>query len=441
VIGLAVTLGLWLFTGYTFTRRMEDVERQAADVAARYTRAQELLSIVRTQVLLSSVRVRDALLNPDRSAVDTYRHQVDSIYQTINDALNQYVPVLASDAEKDQIARLRREVDQFHQTTLAVLADSSGPRPTSARDLLNRHIVPRREAALGISEEIQSLNRAAFIRQQGDLAEIHRIAEQQSWQRLGLALAISLGIVLLAAFYAGRLEGRLRRQMERETNISSELQDVASRLMSAQEDERRTIARELHDEVGQVLTAIKVELAIAQRAIEAKGESGDALAEAQTITDGALQTVRDLSQLLRPSMLDDLGLPAAIDASLRKLARRHDIHAELQQVGMADDRLDPDTEVAAYRIVQEALTNIGRHAGASHCWVRLKRYVTGLTIEIEDDGIGFDLAVAHGRLQHGLGLIGMRERATHLGGTFDVQTAPGRGTRMIIDLPAAATGG
>jgi signal transduction histidine kinase len=440
VVGIAVTLGLWLFTGYTFARRMEDVERQAANVAARYIRAQELLSTVRAQVLLSSVRVRDALLNPDPAAVDTYRRQADSIYQTINRALADYVPVLGSAAEVDQIAQLRHEVDEFHQTTIAVLADSSGNRPTAVRDVLNRHIIPRREAALGISEEIQALNRAAFIRQQADIAEIHRVAERQSWRRLGFALAVSLTVVLIAALYAGRLEGRLRRQMDRETAISTELQDVASRLMSAQEDERRSIARELHDEVGQVLTAIKVELSIAQRAIEAKGESGDALAEAQDITDGALQTVRDLSQLLRPSMLDDLGLPAAIDASLRTLARRHAIHAELQQVGM-DERLDPDTEVAAYRIAQEALTNVGRHARAKHCWVRLKRYVSGFTIEIEDDGAGFDMSLAHEKLRHGLGLIGMRERAAHLGGTFDLQSAPGHGTRMIVEFPAGAAGG
>ena len=441
-VGIAVTLGLWLFTGYTFTWRMQEVEHQAAQVAERYTRAQELLSNVRTQVLLSSVRVRDALLSPDPPIITAYRRQVDASHREIDESLAQYVPVLGSATELDQIARLRHEIDEFHLSTLAALADASSVRVTtsSVRDVLNRHIVPRREAAFRISEEIQSLNRAAFIRQQADIAEIHRVAEWQSWLRLGLALAISLGVVGLASVYAARLETRLRRQMDRETAISTELQDVASRLMSAQEDERRTIARELHDEVGQVLTAIKVELSIAQRAIEARGESGDALAEAQTITDGALQTVRDLSQLLRPSMLDDLGLPAAIDASLRTLARRHEIHAELLQVGM-DERLDPDTEVAAYRIVQEALTNVARHARAKHCWVRLKRYVSGFSIEIEDDGAGFDMSLAHEKLRHGLGLMGMRERATHLGGTFDLQSAPGHGTRMVVEFPAGAAGG
>ena len=434
--GLVVTLGLWLFTGYTFARRMAQVEQQAAVVAARYTRAQEALSTVRAQVLLGAIHVRDALLNPDPATVGEYRQHVDETYQSIVKALARYEPIFGTLDENQQIDRMRREVDEFHRTSLGVLDSISTHPIASARDVLNSSIVPRREAAIAISEQIQSLNRAAFIQQQADIAEIYRVAERQSWWRLGLALAVSLSVILLAAVYAGRLETRLRKQMDRETRISTQLQDVASKLMSAQEDERRTIARELHDEVGQVLTAIKVELSVAQRSLESRGESVAPLAEAQLITDGALQTVRDLSQLLRPAVLDDLGLPAAIDQSLRGFARRHEIRVELHQTGM-DERLNSETEVAAYRIVQEALTNVARHAGASRCSVHLKRQVERLTLEVEDDGRGFELARAEDETR-GLGLIGIRERATHLGGTVDIYSAPGRGTRMIVDLPAGA---
>ena len=433
-IGFSVTLGLWLVTGYTFTKRMEDVEREASEVAARYTRAQDLLASVRAQVLVSSVRVRDALLNSDPSAVAGYRKQIDAAYAAINRAMRDYVPVLGSDGEQAQVARLRQEVDAFHAITLSVLDDASGRTPDAVREVLNRHIVPRRETALRISEEIQSLNRAAFVRQQADIADIHRTAERQSWRRLGLSLATSLGIVLLATLYAGRLEDQLRRQMERDARLSRELQDAAARVMSAQEDERRTIARELHDEVGQVLTAIKMELSLAERALEAKGESGRPLAEVQEITDGALQTVRDLTQLLHPAVLDDIGLPAAIDASLRGLARRHDIHVDLHQSGMAD-RLDPETEVAAYRIVQEAITNIARHSCARHCRVRLRRHAAALSVDVEDDGLGFDAAVLQNGGRRGFGLIGIRERATHLGGSLRIESAPGLGTRIVAELP------
>jgi signal transduction histidine kinase len=212
--------------------------------------------------------------------------------------------------------------------------------------VLSRLIGPHRDSALAISEEIQSINRRAFIRQQSDVAEIQRAAEARSRDRIGLALVIGLGTLLLTSAYAGKLEARLRAQLERDARISSELQQTAAKVLNAQEEERRTIARELHDEVGQALTAIRVELDVAERAIESAGGSAAPLMEAQQITDGALQTVRNLTQLLHPAALDDLGLPAVIDATLRGLKRRYNIRGTLEQVDLPA-RLPREIEIAA----------------------------------------------------------------------------------------------
>jgi len=438
-LGILVTLGLWLFTSYTFTRRIDDVQKQAAEVASRYTRAQELLSTVRAQVLVSSVRVRDALLNPDPASLAGYREELHRIQGVIGTALDAYEPVMESAPGQDQVRSLRAEVDQFHKTSLAVLAETGGASNSVIRDLLNRRIIPRREAAVKISEDIQSLNRLAFVRQQADIAEIHRVAETQSWRRLGLALATSLGVLLVVAVYSSRLESRLHQQMDRDSRMSQELHNATIKLIGAQEDERRIIARELHDEVGQVLTALQVELSLADRKLSAAGVTVEPLEEAHHLAAGALTTVRDLSQLLRPAVLDDLGLPAAIDASLRGLARRHEIKVELVQMGMAD-RLSPETEITAYRIVQEALTNVARHAAASYCRVRLMRIPDRLKVEVEDDGGGFDPSIEP-PTSAGVGLIGMRERAAMLGGNLTIVSAPGAGTRLFIDLPSGVARG
>jgi signal transduction histidine kinase len=245
---------------------------------------------------------------------------------------------------------------------------------------------------------------------------------------------VGLGVVLLTSLYASRLEGRLRVQMERDARMSQELQDSAAKIITAQEEERRTIARELHDEVGQMLSALKVELDVAQRAVNTSGGSPQTLAEAQDIADGALKTVRNLTQLLHPAALDDLGLAAAIDSSLRGLARRQDIRAELHQKDLPE-RLPREVELAAYRIVQEAITNVGKHANASQCHVHLTHLDDRLLIEVEDDGIGFIEDTDRPIIARGLGLISVRERASRLGGTVNILSSPGQGTRLIVSLP------
>jgi signal transduction histidine kinase len=183
-----------------------------------------------------------------------------------------------------------------------------------------------------------------------------------------------------------------------------------------------------------VLTAIKVELAVAERTIEADGGPAHVLHNARSIADGALHTVRDLSHLLHPPLLDDLGLTAAIEWYLRGYTRRHGIHVDLLHDPMPE-RLTPETEAAAYRIVQEALTNVAKHAQATACRVYLQRLTNTVLITIEDNGVGFDPAAAQ-TVDSGLGLVGIRERVSQLQGTFRLETAPGKGTRLTAELPA-----
>jgi signal transduction histidine kinase len=222
--------------------------------------------------------------------------------------------------------------------------------------------------------------------------------------------------------------------MEAAAGTARDLQRLSSQIIRAQEDERRTIARELHDEVGQVLTAIKMELATAERAIAGGSPAADVLLPARTIADGALQTIRDLSRLLHPTILDDLGLPAAVELYLKEFGTRNGLTVTFTHEGMGD-RLGAETEAAAYRIVQEAITNVLKHARASACIVQLQRLPNTLLIMVEDNGVGFDPQEA-GRegAPDGLGLISIRERVGHLRGTLRIESAPGRGTRLTAVL-------
>jgi signal transduction histidine kinase len=436
LLGFGLTLGLWGLTGYQFMQRMAEVQSQAADVSERYMHAQETFAMVRSQVLLGSVYVRDALLDPDSQEVERYREDVEASYGQIDQALQRYVPVLDSGAERERVARLRQELEAFLATAREVLDSDPARWRVEARRLLRR-IVPRREAVFRVSEEVQALNRAAFVQEQNEIAEIYAAAQRRIWEGHGLALAMSFAIAFLATRHAGRLEQKLQRQRRQEAENALDLQRLSAKLVNVQEDERRVIARELHDEIGQALTATKLELAFAQRAIEARGGPDTLLREAQSMTDTALSTVRDLSQLLHPALLDDLGLAAALDWYIRGYGRRNSVRINLSCEGM-DERLASEIETAAYRIVQEALTNVSRHAHATTCSVRLIQRQGTLAIDVEDDGRGFDPEnLARSSPPH-LGLIGVRERVTQLRGIMRVESAPGRGTRLIIELPASS---
>jgi signal transduction histidine kinase len=433
LLGFGLTLGLWLLAGYDFTRRMSQVERESAAINARYTQAQELLSNVRARVLLASVYVRDALLDPDPRTAPDYRRRLQQTLGSVDEALRQYVPVLHSAEERDRVERLRQEIEQFGGAMLDVLA-TDARRPTAEARMLLGRIVPRRDLVIGVSEKVQALNRAAFIQQQTSIAETYRVNQRLVWKRLGLSLAASLGIAMLAIFYVTRLENRLQTQSLRDAETARDLQRLSAQVLHAQEEERRTISRELHDEVGQALMAVKVELAIAQRRIEAAGVTGPVLDDVQVLADGALQTIRDVSHLLHPAVLDDLGLPAAIDWYLQGFGRRHGIHVELHH-DMSNQRLPGEVETNAYRVVQEALTNVAKHASATSCRIVLSHDTGELRITIEDDGKGFDAASRRGT---GLGLIGIRERIAQLGGHLAIDGFPGQGTKVQATIPAAS---
>jgi signal transduction histidine kinase len=433
--GFGLMLGLWLFAGYQVTERLQRVQRDGTAVSARYQQAQELLASVRTQVLVASVLLRDALLDPDASAQAEHRQAIEGAYSGIDALLMQYVPFLDSAAERERVGRLRAEIKEFRLASDEVLATDSSRWPSDARTLLRR-FMPKREAAIRVSDEVQALNRAAFIDQQRALTEMQSAMQRQVWTVFGIALAISLVIGWLASRHASRLARRLTEQHAREERISGDLQRLSARLVQAREEEQRRIARELHDEVGQALSAVKVELAVAERRIERISGARALLAEAQSSADSAIHSVRDLSHLLHPSVLDDLGLVAALDSLVTDFRRRHRIAVEFLHQGH-DHRLQAETERAAYRIAQEALTNIARHAEATTGGVRLTTDPASLTITIDDNGVGFDVAdVERPGKRRGLGLLSIRERVAGLGGTVRIESAPGRGSRIEVTLPA-----
>jgi PAS domain S-box-containing protein len=227
---------------------------------------------------------------------------------------------------------------------------------------------------------------------------------------------------------------------QRIAEYSARLAALSRRVLAVQEEERRAVARELHDELGQLLTAVKVSLQALRR--RSTPPAGDATIEdSLALLDSAIGEVRAIATRLRPTVLDDLGLEAALSSHLERIRARAAL-AVTAEMRLPQRRLDPAVETACFRIVQEAVTNVLRHAEAKDLRVALGVDKGELVLSVRDDGRGFDLAAAGRRAAGGesVGLSGMEERARLAGGRFEVRTAPGRGTevRAVFRLAEAA---
>jgi signal transduction histidine kinase len=217
-----------------------------------------------------------------------------------------------------------------------------------------------------------------------------------------------------------------------------QLQGLSHRLIEVQETERRVIAGELHDEIGQALTLVKMNLKTLQET-QSDPETATSLSESIDIVEHALQQVRDLSLDLRPSLLDDLGLIAALRWYGARQARHADVAFHFT-AHLPEERLPAMLETTCFRVAQEALTNVVRHAQAQHVWVNLLLHDATLQLTVRDDGVGFDPHVAQIRARHGnsFGLLGMRERVAIARGTISMTSTPGQGTTVVACFPVQA---
>jgi signal transduction histidine kinase len=216
----------------------------------------------------------------------------------------------------------------------------------------------------------------------------------------------------------------------------AEINRLSAELVSAQESERRRISRELHDEVGQVLSAIVLGLCNLRSALDDnnRAEAARQLQLVEDMTQRNVSVVRNISLLLRPTMLDDLGLIPALKWLAREVSRTGPMMVELTPGSFAEDLplddLPEEHRTCVFRIVQEALRNAQRHADAAHARISVRVAEGRLRIGVEDDGKGFRPAV-----DAGLGILGMRERVTRLGGSLDLKSEPGKGTLLSFELP------
>lgn len=229
--------------------------------------------------------------------------------------------------------------------------------------------------------------------------------------------------------------GAETRERERLEETLRQVRRLTAHLHDAREHERRLIAREIHDELGHQLTALKIDLVSLERELQrTNSDLASRATSMKALFDQVIGSVRRISSELRPGLLDDFGLATAIEWQAEAFEERTGVATEWT-ADADDEGMSPALQIAVFRILQESLDNVARHARADRVRVVLRREHGELRLEVSDDGVGFDLA--RSQAETCLGLTGMRERAIGLGGTLRIETHPGAGTNVVLALPIA----
>jgi signal transduction histidine kinase len=284
-----------------------------------------------------------------------------------------------------------------------------------------------REAAVHLNQIVEMLSQRTV-----ELAASNLDLEQEITQRKTAEAALK------------KSEHHYGQLLEQSNRLQEQLRQLSRQVLLTQEEERREISRELHDVIAQTLTGINVRLAALKKeaAFNTKGLDRN-ITRTQRLVEKSVSIVHQFARELRPAALDDLGLIPALHSFVKIFSRRTRIHVHLK-VFAGVEQLDINKRTILYRVAQEALTNVARHAQASRVEVNIQKLPEGIRMEIKDDGISFKVErVLYGNGGKRLGLLGMRERLEMVGGHFDVESAPGKGTTITAQIPLhrAARGG
>jgi signal transduction histidine kinase len=400
-------------------------ETNNAQIRQEFLYRERTLEQVRAGLYESGNLIRDyTAIDSGPQAQQVLRTELESIQNQTTAELQACIRSLQP-GKKEPFERLDAELGKYWSTVGSIFALGDKEHKSQSTSALRNNVLSQHAEILAITKEISTVNDDEFKETE---RRIEAVFAQFRRRLLAVtATAFSLGLILAGAtiIYAGRLEKSLDEKYR-------ELKQLSRRLVDAEERERRAISRELHDEVGQSLSALLFDV----QSLAEGGEEGlfrQRLQNIKTLAENSVNEVRNMALLLRPSMLDDLGLIPALEWQAREVSRRTGMFVETLEENVSDS-LPDEHRTCVYRIVQEALNNCSKHAYAKHVRVSVRQEQNHLRVSIEDDGKGFD--PSHVR---GLGLVGMNERVSQLGGTLKVESDADRGTRLRVDLPLPNT--
>ena len=438
-VGLASLLLLVVYSVWIASEKAQAIYARLDHLNSHHRQVEAKLRRLRSDVHLSGIFVRDYLLDTEREHAQEYQDKLAE-FRSANLATLAELRALAADEHEERIAKLQSQLEEYWRAFDPLIDWTMHEKITLSARFLRREVIPRRQAVLDIAEEIEKMNDANLAAQGEDVTRQQQSFRDELYGLLWRAVVLGIVVALVFVVRLRVLEERSDRQKHAAQDAEQHLRELSQQLVAAQEEERRKLSRELHDHVGQMLTALRMELGRVDRISAGNTRLATAVAECRQLVDEMVRIVRDLALGLRPSMLDDIGLQPALEWQARDFSRRYSVPVDLEVEGDLD-ALSDQHRTCVYRVVQEALTNTIRHARARHVVINVHAGVEELILSVTDDGVGVPstpLGASDAALRRGgLGLRGIEERVRELNGTAEMRSAAGRGSTLTIALPLA----
>ena len=428
--GFGGLLLLLCVLGLSAVSFLYQVEIRQEQIRRDYVERNRTLERLRSNIFLSGTYIRDFLLDPNEKGAAEHQMQFRQARQKVEAGVNDYRRLVRPD-EREAFGQLESELNAYFATLAKALDWSPAERRDKGATFIGEEVLPRRMMAVGLADHIQQLSEKQLEIGSQEVSELFSSFRAKLIALLILTLIIGITFAAFSLWRLLRLESEARVRYRQVLDAQDELKRLSAELVAAQEVERRRISRELHDQVGQSLSVTMLAIANLRSALDT-GNSAEALKQLRLIegmTEENARAVRNLSLLLRPTMLDDLGLISALRWLAREVSRSDAIQVDVSAEECPED-LPEEHRTCVFRVVQEAVRNACRHAGARHVriYVRLDNRV--IRVSVQDDGKGFDPS-----LEAGLGTLGMHERVQRLGGKLTVDSERGRGTIVSFVLP------
>ncbi len=430
--GFGSLLLLLLLAGGYAVGTLEQVRTSDLRERNNYLTRDRALDQVRTGIYQSAIVMRDYLLSVDEK---TGAAQIERFSETrgqTDQALAECASLI-DPTESPALHELQLELQVYWKLLESISRIPADDRQLRGSEYLSTQVRQHRAELIQMVDQLDAISSRQMAASDARMNETFGRLRG----RLILIVAVALGMGLLLAGFTVwrtlRLERELEQRYQEVLNTQQELKELSARLVSAQEEERRSISRELHDEVGQSLSALLMEAGNAAANVPPDAahvrQHVDSI---KKLAEASVNIIRNMTLLLRPSMLDDFGLVPALEWQAREVSKRTGIRVQVAAADSAGELPDA-LKTCIYRVVQEALHNCARHAQARSVRVVVRQEESRIVLSVEDDGRGFD-----SQRVRGLGLVGMEERVRHLGGEFHVRSTPGTGTTVDVELPLAS---